>query len=52
MKFVKTYLRNCLSDNTLKYNLICYVKKDEMRKVTNDVVIEGFKAMEERCKPF
>ncbi|KAM0845936.1 hypothetical protein ACQ4PT_056024 [Festuca glaucescens] len=40
MRIVKTYLRNRLSDDALKYNLICYVEKEEMRKVTNDVAIE------------
>uniref|UniRef100_A0A8R7Q502 Uncharacterized protein n=1 Tax=Triticum urartu TaxID=4572 RepID=A0A8R7Q502_TRIUA len=52
MRIVKTYLRNRLGDNTLKYNLICYVEKIEMRKVTNDVVIDRFEAMKERGKPF
>jgi hypothetical protein len=52
MRIVKTYLRNRLSDDALKYNLICYVEKEEMRKVTNDVIIERFEAMDERRKPF
>jgi hypothetical protein len=52
MRIVKTYLRNRLSDDALKYNLICYVEKEEMRKVTNDVVVDRFEAMEERRKPF
>jgi hypothetical protein len=42
---------NRLSDDALKYNLICYVEKEEMRKVTNDVVIERFEAMDECRKP-
>ena len=52
MRIVKTYLRNCLSDDALKYNLICYVEKDEMRKVTNDMVIDRFEAIKERRKAF
>jgi hypothetical protein len=40
MRIVKTYLRNRLSDDdALKYNLICYVEKEEMKRVTNDAVI-------------
>ncbi|XP_073362461.1 uncharacterized protein [Aegilops tauschii subsp. strangulata] len=39
MRIVKTYLRNRLGDDTLKYELICYVEKSEMRKVTNDAAI-------------
>nr|XP_040245984.1 uncharacterized protein LOC109775849 [Aegilops tauschii subsp. strangulata] len=39
MRIVKTYLRNRLGDDTLKYDLICYVEKSEMRKVTNDAAI-------------
>jgi hypothetical protein len=27
MRIVKTYFRNRLSDDALKYNLICYVEK-------------------------
>jgi hypothetical protein len=52
MRIVKTYLRNRLSDDALKYNLICYVEKEEIRKVTNDVVVDRFEDMEERRKPF
>ena len=52
MRIVKTYLRNRLGDDALKYDLICYVEKSEMRKVTNDAVIDRFEAMKERRKPF
>ena len=52
MRIVKTYLRNRLGDDSLKYNLICYVEKSEMRKVTNDAVIDRFEAMKKRRKPF
>ena len=52
MRIVKIYLRNRLGDDALKYNLICYVEKSEMRKVTNDAVIDRFEAMKERRKPF
>jgi hypothetical protein len=52
MRLVKTYLRNRLSDDALKYNVICYVEKGEMRKVTNAMVIDRFEAMKDRRKPF
>jgi hypothetical protein len=42
MKIVKIYL---LSDNILKHNVICYVEKEEMRRVTNDVVIDHFEIL-------
>jgi hypothetical protein len=42
MKIVKTYLRNCLNDESLSDNLICYVEKEEMKKVTNDPVVDRF----------
>ena len=48
MKIVKTFLRNRLGDDALNHNLICYVEKEEMRKVTNDAVIDRFEVMNER----
>uniref|UniRef100_A0A8R7VAZ0 Zinc finger MYM-type protein 1 n=1 Tax=Triticum urartu TaxID=4572 RepID=A0A8R7VAZ0_TRIUA len=48
MKIVKTFLRNRLGDDALNHNLICYVEKEEMRKVTNDAVIDHFEVMNER----
>ena len=52
MRPVKTYLCNRLGDDAFKYDLICYVEKSEMRKVTNDAVIDRFEAMKKRRKPF
>jgi hypothetical protein len=52
MRIVKTYLRNRLSDDALKYNLICYVEKEEMRKVTNDAVIDRFEILRNRRGAF
>jgi hypothetical protein len=42
MTIVKTYLCNCLNDGILRDNLICYVDKKEMKKVTSDPVIDHF----------
>jgi hypothetical protein len=45
MKFVKTYLRNGIGDDHINYVLICYVEKEEMRKVGNDVIVHRFMEM-------
>ena len=42
MKIVKTYFRSRLNDGSLSDNLICYVDKEEMKKVTNDPVVDRF----------
>jgi hypothetical protein len=39
MRIVKTYLRNRFNDGSSSDNLICYVEKEEIKKVTNDVVL-------------
>ena len=52
MKIVKTYLRNRLSDDALKHNVIYYVEKGELRKVTNEAVIDRFEILKDRRKPF
>jgi hypothetical protein len=48
MKIVKTYLRNRLNDESLSDNLICYVEKEEMKKVTNDPVVDRFMTLRGR----
>ena len=48
MKIVKTYLRNRIGDEYMSNSLICYVEKQEMQKITNDVVVRRFKALKER----
>jgi hypothetical protein len=42
MKLVKTFLRNCLNDDSLTHDIICYVEKEEMKKITNDQVVKYF----------
>ena len=42
MKLVKTFLRNRLNDDSLSDDVICYVEKEEMKKVTNDPVVDRF----------
>uniref|UniRef100_A0A8R7PKC4 HAT C-terminal dimerisation domain-containing protein n=1 Tax=Triticum urartu TaxID=4572 RepID=A0A8R7PKC4_TRIUA len=48
MKLVKTNLRSRLSDDSLSDEVICYVEKEEMKKVTNDQVVEYFMAQRKR----
>lgn len=48
MKLVKTYLRNRIGDEYMSNSLVCYVEKQEMEKVTNDIVVRRFKAMAKR----
>jgi asparagine synthetase A len=45
IKLVKTYLRNRIDDEYMSNSLICYVEKQEMEKVINDIVVRRFKAM-------
>nr|CAD39903.2 OSJNBa0065B15.7 [Oryza sativa Japonica Group] len=45
MKNVKTYLRNKIGDEYLSDSLICYVEKEEMKKVTNEAVVRRFMKM-------
>jgi hypothetical protein len=48
MKIVKTYLRNCIGNDYMSHCLICYVEKEKMKNVRNDVVVRRFKAVKER----
>ena len=46
MKIVKTTLSNRMGDQHLSHRLICYLEKEEMKKVTNKVVVQRFMTME------
>jgi hypothetical protein len=48
MKLVKTYLRNRLNDDSLSDNDICYVEKEEMKKVTKEQVVDRFMKIRNR----
>ena len=51
MKIVKTSLSNCMGDEHLSHRLICYIEKEEMKKVSNEAVVHRFMTMEEKwCK--
>lgn len=48
MKIVKSSLRNRIGDDYLSHSLICYIEKEEMKKVTNEAVVHRFMNMTER----
>jgi uncharacterized protein Smg (DUF494 family) len=48
MKIVKTELRDRIGDIYMSNSLICYVEKEEVLKVTNEVVIQRFMKMKPR----
>jgi hypothetical protein len=48
MKLVKTFLRNRLNDESLSDDVIFYVEKEEMKKVTNDQVVKYFMGLRNR----
>ena len=48
MKLVKTYLGNRLNDDSLSDIVISYVEKEEMKKVTNDQVVDRFMKIKDR----
>jgi hypothetical protein len=53
MKIVKTTLSNRMGDTHLSLEwLICYVEKEESKKVINDGVVHRFMNMEEKGRIF
>ena len=52
MKIVKTSLSNRIGDTHLSNRLICYVEKEELKKVTNDDVVHRFMNMEGKWRRF
>jgi hypothetical protein len=48
MKLVKTFLRNHFNDESFSDDVICYVEKEEMKKITNDKVVKYFMALRNR----
>jgi hypothetical protein len=52
MKIVKTTLSNRMGDAHLSNRLICYVEKEELKKVTNDAVVHRFMNMEGKGRRF
>ena len=51
MKIVKTSLSNHMGDQHPSHRLICYIEKEEMKKVSNEAVVRRFMNMEGKwCK--
>ena len=52
MKIVKTTLSNRMGDQHLSHRLICYLEKEEMKKVSNEAVVHRFMAMEGKGRKY
>ena len=52
MKIAKTSLYNRMGDEHLSHRLICYIEKEEMKKVTNEVVVCRFITMEGKGRKY
>ena len=51
MKIVKTSLSNRMGDQHLSHRLICYIEKEEIKKVSTETVVRRFMNMEGKlCK--
>ena len=52
MKIVKTSLSNRMGDEHLSHRLICYIEKEEMKKVSNEAVVHRFMTMEGKGRKY
>ncbi|KAG2539393.1 hypothetical protein PVAP13_9NG471214 [Panicum virgatum] len=52
MKIVKTSLSNRMGDDHLSHSLICYIEKEEMKKVSNEAVVHRFMTMEGKWRKY
>jgi hypothetical protein len=52
MKIVKTSLSNRMGDQHLSHRLICYIEKEEMKKVSNETVVRRFMTMEGKWRKY
>ncbi|KAG2651975.1 hypothetical protein PVAP13_1NG325519 [Panicum virgatum] len=52
MKIVKTSLSNRMGDEHLSHRLICYIEKEEMKKVSNEAVVHCFMTMEGKGRKY
>jgi hypothetical protein len=48
MKIVKNALRNKIGDKYMSYSLVCFVEKDMLNTIPNEVIVERFHKMKER----
>ncbi|KAG2567472.1 hypothetical protein PVAP13_7NG358000 [Panicum virgatum] len=52
MKIVKTSLSNRMGDEHLIHRLICYIEKEEMKKISNEAVVRRFMTMEGKWRKY
>ena len=52
MKIAKTSLSNRMGDEHLSHRLICYIEKEEMKKVSNESVVRRFMTMEGKWRKY
>jgi hypothetical protein len=52
MKIVKTSLSNRMGDQHLSHRLICYIEKEEMKKVSNEAVVRRFMTIEGKGRKY
>ncbi|KAJ1276189.1 hypothetical protein BS78_05G195100 [Paspalum vaginatum] len=48
MKIVKNVLRNKIGDEYMSHSLICFVEKDMLNKIPNEVIVDAFYKMKDR----
>ncbi|KAI5014096.1 hypothetical protein ZWY2020_055486 [Hordeum vulgare] len=48
MKIVKNALRNKISDDFMDHSLICFVGKESLNKIPNEVIVKRFHVVKER----
>jgi hypothetical protein len=52
MKIVKTSLSNRMGDQHLSHKLICYIEKEEIKKVSTEAVAHRFMTMEGKGRKY
>ena len=52
MKIIKTTLSNRMGDQHLSHRLICYLEKEEMKKVTNEAMVRRFMTIEGKGRKY
>ncbi|XP_010229985.1 uncharacterized protein LOC100829763 [Brachypodium distachyon] len=48
MKIVKSALRNKISDDFMNHSLICYVEKELLDRISNEVIVKRFHEVKDR----
>jgi hypothetical protein len=48
MKIVKSALRNKIGDGFLSFSLICYIEKEQLDTISNQIIVDRFHKMQGR----